>query len=121
MSERSKEAFDRALNLKAGEQLILEFHTFHELESFRVQLARDKVNCRRALGDLADEVIIRKNTRTGHQLIILEKMPILPTIKVMTGQGSAAVITANTDEVRLRKLMLADGHSEKEIANALKE
>ena len=119
MSEKSKETFDKALKLNPGEQILLEFHTRGELESFRVQLSRDKVTCRTLLGELADEVIIRKNTRTGHQLLILEKLPILPVITVKTDKP--ATVHKDTDKDRQRKLMRADGLSPEEIEDALKE
>ena len=117
MSEKSKETFDKALKLSPGEQIILEFYTWGELESFRVQLSRDKMACRKMLGELADEVIIRKNTRTGHQLLILEKMPILPALTIKAGR---IVTTQSNTTERQRKLMEVDGCSPEEIADALK-
>lgn len=118
MSEKSKEVFDQALKLSSGESILMEFHTPQELESFRVQIARNKVSCRKFLGSIADEIVIRKNTRAGRLLLFIEKLPINPTITLKS--SSIKPIPVDPAKERLRKLMAADGCSAAEIEEAMK-
>jgi len=132
---RAKIIFDNALELEAGEKMLITCTSFKQMESLRASLYRERVQWQKQSLDGSD-IGVTRSSQGGKHILVLEKLAPVPPPVIFDKDGKVKKlvdltvreeVTESTDDTRItveflsdkerqKQLMREDGISEEEIA-----